>query len=196
MCPDYVPSVFHYVETPKKKRAERSMWRYYARKNTKRKRIEAQRRQEVERLRRLQEADKQHHDDNIQLVPGVSVMTDMTMTHISLLEDISVSNTSKLQEVQALRKENESLRMTIEAERLTERGFKNYSPQKIKYSTGLPSFSTFMALFNFIAPSIGDNSQSTLPLFQQFLMVLMKLRLNLADQYLAYRFGVHNSTIS
>lgn len=196
-CPDYVPSVFHYVETPKKKRAERSMLRYYARKNTKRKRVEAQRRQEVERLRRLQEADKQHHDDDIQLVPGVSVMTDMTMTHISQLEDMSVSNISKLQEeVQALREENESLRMTIESERLTEEGFKNYSPQKIKYFTGLPSFSTFMALFNFIAPSVGDNSQSTLPLFQQFLMVLMKLRLNLGDQYLAYRFGVHNSTIS
>ena len=95
------------------------------------------------------------------------------MTHISLLEDISVSNISKLQEVQALREKNESLRMTIEAGRLTERGFKNSSPQKIKYySTWLPSFSIFMALFNFIAPSIGDNSQSTLPLFQ---MVLMKL---------------------
>jgi hypothetical protein len=189
--------VFHYVETPKKKRAKRSMLRYYARKNTKRKRVEPQRRQEVERLRRLQEADEQHHNDDIQLVPGVSVMTDMTMTHISQLEDISVSNVSKLQEeVQALREENERLRMTIESERLTEEGFKNYSPQKIKYFTGLPSFLTFMALFNFIAPSISDNSQSTLPLFQQFLMVLMKLRLNLGDQYLAYRFGVHNSTIS
>ena len=93
-------------------------------------------------------------------------MTDMTMTHISQLEDMSVSNISKLQEIQALRGE----RMTIESERLTE-GFKNYSRQKIKYFTGLPSFSTFMALFNFIAPSVGDNSQSTLPLFQQFLMV-------------------------
>jgi hypothetical protein len=58
----------------------------YARKNT--------RRQEAERLRRLQEADE--------------------------LEDMSVSNISKLQEeVQALREENERLRMTIESERLT-----------------------------------------------------------------------------
>lgn len=53
-----------------------------------------------------------------------------------------------------------------------------------------------MALFNFIAPHVGDNSQSTLPLFQQFIMVLMKLRLNSGDQYFAYLFGVHNSTVS
>ena len=81
---------------------------------------------------------------------------------------------------------------------MTERAFKGYSPQKVKYFTGLPSIATIMALFNFIAPHIGDSthSQCTLPLFQQFVMVLMKLRLNLGDQYLAYRFGVHNSTIS
>ena len=31
--------------------------------------------------------------------------------------------------------------------------------------------------------------------FEQFLMVLMKLCLNLGDQDLAYRFGVHQSTV-
>ena len=43
---------------------------------------------------------------------------------------MSVSNISNLQEVQALREENKSLRMIIELERLTEERFKNYSPQK------------------------------------------------------------------
>ena len=82
-CQDYVPSVFHFIETPKKKRAERSLLRYY---NTKRKHVEAQRRQE---------------------------------------------------------EENERLRMTIEVERLTEEGFKNISPLKIKYFTGRPFFQPF-----------------------------------------------------
>ena len=46
------------------------------------------------------------------------------------------------------------------------------------------------------APLVPDNSRSTLPKFQLFLMVLMKLCLNLGDQYLAYCFNIHNSTVS
>ena len=71
-------------------------------------------------------------------------MTDMSMDYISQLEDISVGCISKLQEeVQPLREENERPWKIIESERLTEEGFKSYSPQKIKYFTGLPSLATF-----------------------------------------------------
>ena len=198
-CPDYVPSVFRHIGTPKKKRAQRSMLRYHARKATKKRRIEAQRRQEEERLSRVQNVDGQRVNSEVRALPAVSVMTDMSMNDISQLEDMSVGSISKLQEeVQRLREDNERLRKAIESERLTEEGFKSYSPQKIKYFTGLPSLAVFTALFNFIAPYVGDSAstQTTLPLFQQFVMVLMKLRLNLGDQYLAYQFGVHNSTIS
>ena len=58
------------------------MLRYYARKNTKWKRVEAQRRQEVDALegfKRLTSSTMMH--DDIQLVLDVSVI-DMTMTHI------------------------------------------------------------------------------------------------------------------
>ena len=52
-----------------------------------------------------------------------------------------------------------------------------------------------MTLFNFISP-FTTKSQSGLPLFQQHILVLIKLRLNIANQYLGYQFGVHHSTIS
>ena len=110
----------------------------------------------------------------------------MTVYNIGLIR-VRVSKLQK--ELQTLKEENERLRNVIESERMTERAFKGYSPQKVKYFTGLPSIATIMALFNFIAPHIGDS-------IYIFVMVLMKLRLNLGDQYLAYRFGVHNSTFS
>ena len=174
------------------------MLRYHARRATqKRRRLEIQKKEREDR-RRLQEKEKEVRACSLE-VPAVSVMTDMSMNDISLLENMCDNSISKLQkELQTLKEENERLRNVIESERMTERAFKGYSPQKVKYFTGLPSIATIMVLFNFIAPHIGDSTQSqcTLPLFQQFVMVLMKLRLNLGDQYLAYRFGVHNSTIS
>ena len=53
-----------------------------------------------------------------------------------------------------------------------------------------------MALFNFISPSVEIGNRSVLSAFQHMIVVLMKLRLNLGDQDIAYRFGVNQSTIS
>ena len=67
---------------------------------------------------------------------------------------------------------------------------------KIKYYTGLPSFPVLMALFNFVGGSVEVTNRSALSLFQQLMLVLMKLRINFGDQDLAFRFGVNQSTIS
>ena len=40
-----------------------------------------------------------------------------------------------------------------------------------------------------------DNCKEALSYFQQFIMVLIKLHLNLGDQNLNYRFGVSQSTV-
>ena len=41
-----------------------------------------------------------------------------------------------------------------------------------------------------------NGSRSVLSRFQQMMVVLMKLRLNLGDQDIAFRFGVNQSTVS
>lgn len=56
-------------------------------------------------------------------------------------------------------------------------------------STGLPSYSTFMVIYNFVSPFIASHGHSALPKLQQFVMVLMKQHLNLGDQDLAYSLG-------
>ena len=64
---------------------------------------------------------------------------------------------------------------------------------KVKYYTGLPNFAI---LFNFLAPCVENGNRSVLSRFQQMMVVLMKLRLNLGDQDIAFRFVVNQSTVS
>lgn len=53
-----------------------------------------------------------------------------------------------------------------------------------------------MAVFKLVAPAITISNKSTLTCFQQFILVLIKLRLNTGNQDLAYRFGVNQSTVA
>ena len=65
---------------------------------------------------------------------------------------------------------------------------------KLKFYTGLPAITVFMAVLNLISP--GLVLRSNLTKFQQLLLTLMRLRLNLSVQDLGYRFGIHDSTVS
>lgn len=116
-------------------------------------------------------------------------------TSKSTMTEMSVGDIDKLQsDNYALREENRRLKEVITRQALNEQSLEGNN-EKVKYYTGLTSFATLMALFNFISPFISQ-SQSGLPLFQQYLVVLIKLRLNIANQYLGYQCGVHHSTIS
>lgn len=66
---------------------------------------------------------------------------------------------------------------------------------RVKYYTGVPCFATLMAIFNFISVHVQDG-KTALSNFQQFLLVLMKLWLNLGDQDLTYRFNISQPTVS
>ena len=67
---------------------------------------------------------------------------------------------------------------------------------KVKYYTGRPNFAILVALFNFLAPCVENGNRNVVPRFQQMMVVLMKLCLNLGDQEIAFRFGVNQSTVS
>ena len=62
---------------------------------------------------------------------------------------------------------------------------------------GLPGFDVLNTTFCFVSPFVSRKSK-TLTLFQEFVMVLIKLhvRLNVPLQDLAFRFGVSLSTVS
>ena len=52
---------------------------------------------------------------------------------------------------------------------------------KVRYYGGLPSFTVLIKIYNFIEPYISNHGGNSLPKFQQFMMILMKLRLNLVN---------------
>ena len=64
---------------------------------------------------------------------------------------------------------------------------------RVRFDTGLPGFDVLKATFSFISPFVTGRSKS-LSLFQEFIMVVMKLSLNVPLQDLAYRFGVSLSS--
>ncbi len=66
---------------------------------------------------------------------------------------------------------------------------------KVKFYTGLPCYSIMNTVFLHVSTDFKCN-ESSLSKFQQFLMTLMKLILNLGNQGLAYRFGISQSTVS
>ena len=76
----------------------------------------------------------------------------------------------------------------------TESYFVN-NEDRVRFYTGLPGFDMLKFVFGFVSPLITRRSK-TLTLFQEFIMVLMKLRLNVPLQDLAFRFGVSLSTVS
>lgn len=64
----------------------------------------------------------------------------------------------------------------------------------VQLYTGLSSYAVMMAVFNHVSRHVKQH-YSSIPLFNQFLLVLMKLRLNLTNRDLAHRFGIGKSTV-
>lgn len=67
--------------------------------------------------------------------------------------------------------------------------------KKVKFYTGLPSFDTLNVVFHRIVPFVTRKSKLLTP-FQEFIITLMKLTLNMPFQDLSYRFNVSISTVS
>ena len=66
---------------------------------------------------------------------------------------------------------------------------------KVSFYTGLPTYEVLEATFIHVSPFVKCRTQC-LTLFQEMVMVLMKLRLNVPHQDLAKRFGVSQATVS
>lgn len=205
LSPDYVPSIFDYTSTPEKQKASADLVAYERRKESRKKRVNAAAMEETSAPKRRRcLADEGFRN--------AETMTDTSGCYMSWLEveNIRLSHENKQldSECQVLRLQHQKLfddhqkvlsdnaRLKSKLSQLTwtEEGMKD-SDEKVKFYTGLSSFTVLMAVFNLLAPQIPDHQRHAITKYQQFIMVLMKLRLNLSEVDLGYRFGVNQSTV-
>ncbi len=89
--------------------------------------------------------------------------------------------------------ENQHLRKSHVS--FSQASFEN-NDRKVRFFTGLPSYDIIVGHFSHVSKYLSTGPRSVLSDFDQPIMVLLKLRLNLMDQHIAYRFGVHQTTVS
>ncbi len=73
--------------------------------------------------------------------------------------------------------------------------FKDDDDAKVKYYTGLPCLALLMGVVTQLLPCLPQNGRKLSP-FQMLLSTLMRLRLNLQIQHIAYLFSVDRKTVS
>lgn len=123
-------------------------------------------------------------------VQGTEVQTEETHSDIaSLYKQIESLNT----ECQSLRDKIHALESELKHRTLDASQFDD---NKMKFFTGLPNLQTFMLLFSFVSSVFPASGKQCLKPAQELLLTLMKLCLNLSEEFLGYLFGIHQSTVS
>ncbi|KAL7641799.1 UNVERIFIED_CONTAM: hypothetical protein RMT77_007673 [Armadillidium vulgare] len=91
-------------------------------------------------------------------------------------------------ELYDLRKSNMSSIITC----FTEENFRS-NDQMVQFYSGFPSYDMLMNIFTLIVPVTKSDTRKAVPPFQQFLVLLLRMKLNLATQDLGFRFGMGHS---
>ena len=203
LAPNYVPTIFKHIGSPSKRRVQSRM-------------VSFNRRQSMKRRRRDNEASSSASiSEEVETVDDIDSNSPMVYEedgNVAITEEQLVSNAhDKLEtmkykalqkELDQVQKEKDDLRRAYDELKTNvcfmEENFKDDN-KKVKYYTGLPSYSVLKALFDYMSEDLQLPSTITSAkksVFEQLIMVLMKLHLNLGDQDLAYRFQVTQSTVS
>ena len=139
--------------------------------------------------RRLAKEDEEEEDEESATEESsctIKIQTDMTLSDLSGLES---ECQERLDETVKLKQQvNESISYPTEA------GLKDDKNLLVFY-TGLTSITVFTAIFQLVAPTVPHSKNRKLSNFQCFLMTLIKIRLNLSNYDLGFRFCVSEATV-
>lgn len=138
-------------------------------------------RQAAATLLDLQDADSRVEESD-DVDRNVQVQTDLTANTVQAMQD----------EIQRLLSENSDLKMKMCRAEFNENFFK--TDENVKYYTGLVDFSTLQILYSHIEDHL--SATNVITKFQQLVLCLMRLRLNVSHMDLAHKFGTTSSTTS
>lgn len=111
--------------------------------------------------------------------------TDLTGADIKRLEGEILIRNDELYE----------LRDAVNRSRFTEQTLHD-KDDKVSFYTGLPSFLVLMSVFKIVEPYVTHTSNNVLSKFEEMVVFLMRIRLGLCLQDIAYRFNVSQATVS
>ncbi|XP_016382413.1 uncharacterized protein LOC107719510 [Sinocyclocheilus rhinocerous] len=97
-------------------------------------------------------------------------------------------------EINCLLEENRRLKEELAQKKMDEDSFKD-DDAKVKYYTGLPCLALLMGVLKQLLPCLPQTGRKLSP-FQMLLSTLMRLRMNLPIQHIAYLFSVDRKTVS
>ena len=115
---------------------------------------------------------------------SLSCQTDMTMLDLAKME---VENKQMKEELKLFYENNLGY---PKKEQLQE------DKKQLKFYTGLECFTVFMPSFEFITKDLVHSKHHKISAFYCYLLILLKLRLNLKHCNLAFRFNVYRSRCS
>ena len=208
--PDFVPSLFSFVKSPEKHRAKRMRQL---------EKFEVMQNMKAKRLRALSLSDKENVDvstENLGTENVSTVETDEEFidrgTQTGTLDvcdkGCQTTEDSTFQDVGCQTKDVEVNSQSNQTEPPADKVDKGVQEtqlpfdqddmkddKKVKYYTGITNLGTLLLLLKFLLQG-RTVIELSLNHFQQLILVLMKLRLNLEEIDLAYRFNVSQPTIS
>ncbi len=135
------------------------------------------------------ESNLSYDDDS---VPGIACQTELTGVMIDdrekLIKSLQHDNMILRQDLIQAKEDNSTNTISLEAFQKKD--------DLVKFYTGLSCWRVFSAVITLVSPALPPMPNSKLSVFECIVMFLMKLRLNLMDEDIAFRFGVHQSTVS
>ena len=140
----------------------------------------------------VEEADTQSEGDEVRGEPSVAMLP--CEDEAEGAQELSVLRA----EISCLLRQNAALnsKLTALEKKMISYDSLKDDDNKIRFYTGLPSIVILKGLFDFISPYVSNSSRTAMPMIDQFIMVLVRLRLNLEVQHLAHHYGIHSSNVS
>ncbi|XP_006812856.1 uncharacterized protein LOC100372111 [Saccoglossus kowalevskii] len=144
-----------------------------------------QKRKAEEKIVIVEEGLALENKENATSTTEFGTQTDLTTSMLKSMEN----------ELQALRTENQSLKEQLSkyTNKMSQVDLEGDN-EKVNFFTGISSFAILISLYNFIEQHLPP--RTSLDKFRMFMLTLMRLRLNLSVQFLAYEFSISPASVS